>query len=139
MAFLPRGLGLLLTVWMIGLRPPTIVRTGSSDSAWWDAKESQQLLDEARVQIAQGNYAAAGALFERGAQEAKRRSDPVAAARYLSGVASAHTVRFQYRAALQGFLEARQLAKQAGDRYDTAMIALNLSSLYGESWDLESA
>src|ERR1700694_954939 len=46
---------------------------------------------------------------------------------------------FQYRASLTTFLEARQSAAAIEDHADLGAIAVNLSSLYLQMWDLPAA
>jgi tetratricopeptide (TPR) repeat protein len=86
-----------------------------------------------------GDFRAADALYLEGYREAVRRGDRLASVRYLMSAGGCELLAFRYRAALASFLRARDLATTAGDHADLGAIAVNLSSLYLEMWDLSSA
>jgi tetratricopeptide (TPR) repeat protein len=86
-----------------------------------------------------GDFRAADALYLEGYREAVRRGDRLASVRYLMSAGGCELLAFQYRAALASFLRARDLANTIGDHADLGAIAVNLSSLYLEMWDLPSA
>ena len=86
-----------------------------------------------------GNYAAAEKIFAEAALRAKARGDRIATARLLSGIGGTRMARFDYQAALNAYLEAKQVAENAGDWLDLGAVDLNLSNLYEQVWDLSAA
>ncbi len=139
MATSPRCLCLVLTLWIAVLRPSAAVRTGSPDSVWWGTKESARLQDSIRKQIKTGNFAAGEALFDKCLGEALRRGDRIAAARCKSGAAGTRMARFDYQGALAAYLQAKAWAAASRDQADLAAIDFNLSSLYQQLFDSDSA
>jgi CHAT domain-containing protein len=140
MAALPRCLCLFLTLLMIGWRPSAFIKTGSRDAGhWWGSKEAFELKHSARLFREKGNYASAEAVGLRGYQLAKQRHDDQAIVGFLIIVGGCRLAQFHYRTALDSFLEARELARAIGDQMDLGAIAVNLSSLYLQVWDFDSA
>ena len=139
MAAFGRSLCLILTLWMAGSRPPTVIPPRSPDSSpWWDQASLKIQQNALRLRKA-GDFRAADALYQEGYREAVRRGDRLASLRYLMSAGGCELLALQYRAALASFLQARDLATTAGDHADLGAIAVNLSSLYMEMWDLPSA
>src|SRR5260221_2501406 len=139
MAAFGRSLCLILTLWMAGSSPPTVIPPRSPDSSpWWDQDSLKIQQDALRLRKA-GDFRAADALYQEGYREAVRRGDRLASVRYLMSAGGCELLAFQYRAALASFLQARDLANVAEDHADLGAIAVNLSSLYLEMWDLPSA
>jgi CHAT domain-containing protein len=124
---------------MVVSRPSATIHTGSPDSSWWGSKESVDLRNLARKQISDGDYAAAEEIFAQGVVQAKHQKDRIATARYLSGVAGARRARFDYQGALSAYLESKHLAESMEDWYDLGAVDLNLSALYENVLDLDSA
>ena len=52
---------------------------------------------------------------------------------------AARLLQYRYRDAFDALLRARDIAVRLGDRTSLAAVAVNLSSLYLQTWDLESA
>jgi len=139
MAAFGRSLCLILTLWMAGSRSPTVIPPRSPDSSpWWDQASLKIQQDALRLRKA-GDFRAADALYLEGYREAVRRGDRLASVRFLMSAGGCELLAFQYRAALASFLRARDLATTAEDHADLGAIAVNLSSLYLEMWDLPSA
>ena len=139
MAAFGRSLCLILTLWMAGSRSPTVIPPRSPDSSpWWD-QASLKIQQNALQLRKAGNFRAAEALYQEGYREAVRRNDRLASVRYLMSAGGCELLAFQYRAALDSFLRARDLAATLSDHADLGAIAVNLSSLYLEMWDLHSA
>jgi len=86
-----------------------------------------------------GDFRAAEALYQRGYREAMRAGDRLFAVKYLVSAGGCQLLTFQYRAALATFLRARQSAAAIEDHADLGAIAVNLSSLYLQMWDLPAA
>src|SRR5882672_10049653 len=139
MAALGRGLCLILTLWMTGSRPPTVVPPRSPDSSPWWNQDSIHIQKEALRLRKAGDFRAAESLYRQGYQEAVRLGDRLAAVRYLMSVGGCQFGDYRYRAALSTFLEARGLAETIRDRQDLGGIAVNLSSLYLQVWDVPAA
>jgi CHAT domain-containing protein len=124
---------------MAGSRSPTVIPPRSPDSSpWWDQASLKIQQDALRLRKA-GDFRAADALYQEGYREAVRRGDRLASVRYLMSAGGCELLALQYRAALASFLQARDLASTAEDHADLGAIAVNLSSLYLEMWDLPSA
>ena len=139
MAALGLGLCLILTLWMTGSRPPTAIPPRSPDpSHWWDQGSLQIQKEALRLRKA-GDYRAAESVYRQGYREAVRLGDKLATVRYLMSVGGCQFGDYRYRAALASFLEARDLARGIGDRQDLGAIAVNLSSLYLQVWDVPAA
>jgi CHAT domain-containing protein len=139
MATCRRGLCLILTLWMVGSRSATAVRTGLPDSSpLWD-QDPRKLQKNALWLRESGDFASAESLYRQGYQESVRLGDKLAAVRYLMSVGGCQLLTFHYRGALSVYLQARDLAASIGDRADLGAIAVNLSSVYLQVWDLEAA
>jgi CHAT domain-containing protein len=140
MGTLPRCLCLILTLWMVTSRPSAAIRAGSPDSSpWWKAKEASSILQSARQFREAGNFAAAERLYRSSYDRAKGRGNNQAAIAYLSGAASCQMAQFHYRAALESYLQAKQLALSLGDRMNLEAVSINLASLYQQVGDADSA
>ena len=140
MATLPRCLCLVLTLWMVSSRPSAAIGIESLDSgSWWHSEASKALEKAARQYWNTRNFSAAEQIYQQGYEEGARRHDTVAAERYLTSVAGCRFAQFRYRDALASYLQARSLAASIRDRQELGAIAVNLSSLYQQMWDLDSA
>ncbi len=139
MATSPRCVCFVLTLWMAVLRPSAAIRSGTPDSFWWGTKESAQLQDSIRKQLKAGNFAAAEALFQKCLAEVVGRHDRIAVARCQSGIASTRMARLDYQGALSAYLAAKEAAVASSDQADLAAIDFNLSSLYQQIFDFDSA
>ena len=125
---------------MLGLRPSAGVRTGSPEPGlWWGTQQSGEIRRAARTLFNAGNFRAAEPVYQHAFELADRAHDPVAAARMLMSVAAARFATFHYSAALDAYLQAQRRALAAGDLADAAAIETNLSSLYLQVWDFDSA
>lgn len=131
---------LVLTLSMDGSRWAAAIRTGSSGTGfWWGTKESQQLgAAAARLRTA-GNFAGAEVLYERQLVLARRTHDDVAEVRSLLSIGGVRVLEHHYRSSLAPMQEARRRAKTIGDRLDQGAADFNLSSLYLQMWDVDSA
>jgi CHAT domain-containing protein len=139
MAAFGRSLCLILTLWMAGSRSPTVIPPRSPDSSpWWDQASLKIQQNALRLRKA-GDFRAADALYLEGYREGVRRGDRLASVRYLMSAGGCELLALEYRAALASFLRARELATAVDDHADLGAIAVNLSSLYLEMWDLPSA
>ena len=140
MATIPRCLCVILTLWMVSSRPSASILPGASASgALWGTQESPKyakLADRARRA---GDLTAAEALYKQGYEDAVRRHDERAMVGYLNGIAACRLTQLRYRAALETLLEAKSHAKSIGDKASLGAIAVNLSSLYLQVWDFDSA
>jgi len=135
---LVRCLCLILTLWMAGSARPAISRTVESDP-WWGTKEAVEVRKSADAFRADGNFAGVEAVDRRAYEFAVRRHDDRAAFVYLTGVGAARLVQHKYRPALDALLGARDLALRVADPVALGAVAINLSSLYLQVWDIDSA
>jgi CHAT domain-containing protein len=133
-----RGLAFVLTFWVVAW-PAASIRTGSPDSGWWGTQEALALRQAARAPTLKGDFAEAERIHQHGADLALEHHDPAARAWFLSGVADSRFARFNYRGALDAYLQAKGQAEQARDRVTLGAIEFNLSRLYQQMWDLDSA
>jgi CHAT domain-containing protein len=139
MAAFGRSLCLILTLWMTGSSPPTVIPPRLPDSSpWWDQASLEIQQDALRLRKA-GDFRAAEALYQQGYREAVRRGDRLAAARFLMSAGGSQMFALEYRAALGTFVRARDLAAGLEDHADLGGIDVNLSSLYLQMWDLPAA
>jgi CHAT domain-containing protein/tetratricopeptide (TPR) repeat protein len=135
-----RSLCLILTLWMVSLRQPRAIPTGSPPSSkWWGSQATKDIRNTAMHLRERGDFAAVESLYQDAAAEAQRRRDPLAEMRFRMGVGVARLLRFDYRGALDAYLAAKRLGEKHGYREDLGAIAFNLSSLYQQVWDAESA
>ena len=133
------SLCLILTLWMTGSRPPTVVAPRSPDSSpWWDQASIHIQTEALRLRNA-GDFHGAEQLYRQGYQEAVRIGDKLAEVRYLTSVGGCQLLAYHYRDALSTFLQARDVAAAIGDSQDLGAIAVNLSSLYLQVWDVPAA
>ena len=120
-------------------RPSTVTHAGSPESGWWRSKESAALIARAGKQIAAGDYQGTEQTYSEGVARATAHNYKIAAARYLSGVASARRARSDYQGALQAYQQSKQTFEASGDWLNLGATDLNISALYEEVWDLDSA
>jgi CHAT domain-containing protein/Tfp pilus assembly protein PilF len=86
-----------------------------------------------------GRIGDAESYFESLRREALAAGEDDVAARATGNVGGCQFALHQYRPALRSFLEAHRLADQAGDASYTAVLDVNLASLYSEMGELEAA
>jgi len=140
MATIPRCLCVILTLWMVSSRPSASILPGAPVfGAWWGTPESRKIARQADSARRAGDLAAAEAYYKQGYDDAVRRDDERAMVGYLNGIAACRLTGLRYRAALESLLEAKKHAKSIGDAESQGAIAVNLSSLYLQVWDFESA
>jgi CHAT domain-containing protein len=140
MATLHRCLCVILTLWMVSSRPSASILPGvPSFGAWWGTPESKKLAKQADSARRSGDVAGAEALYKQGHADAVRRHDERAIVGYLSGIAACMLTQLRYSAALETLLEAKRHAKATGDREALGAIAVNLSNVYLQVRDLDSA
>jgi tetratricopeptide (TPR) repeat protein len=107
-----------------------------------DHEESPKLRElrrQGNVLFRTGEYLRAIQTYENGYVEAKRSGSLRSAVRFLNNLGSARYQIFQYRDALQAYLEARDLATSQRDRESLGALCFNLSSLYFDMGDIEAA
>ncbi len=136
MASPPRGLVFVLTMvaWLTAS-----IHTGSPSSGWWGTTEAIALRQAVKKSRAQGDFAAVEGVYRRLAELAARHHDPLARAWALEGAGGASFASFDYRGALDAYLQARSFAEQARDRRSLGAIDADLASLYQQTGDLDSA
>jgi CHAT domain-containing protein/tetratricopeptide (TPR) repeat protein len=84
-------------------------------------------------------FAEAANVFQQGCQEARRRGAKGTALRFLNEVGGTQFASFQYRPAMQTYMEVRRLARANGDDEILAAAAGNLSSLYLQQGELNAS
>jgi CHAT domain-containing protein len=99
----------------------------------------EALRNEGRTLFDRREYARAEQVLQEGLKGALRLDDQPAAARFLNFSGGAQFALFHYRQALQSFREAHRLALRTGEGELVVMSSLNLSTLYLEQQDLNSA
>jgi CHAT domain-containing protein len=140
MATIPRCICVILTLWMVSSRPSASILPGApSFGAWWGTPKSRNIARQADGARRAGDLTAAEAFYKQGYDDAVRRNDERAMVGYLNGIAACRLTSLRYRAALETLLEAKNHAKSIGDAESQGAIAVNLSSVYLQVWDFESA
>ncbi len=140
MATTPRCLCVVLTLWMVSSRPTASILPGAPVfGAWWGTPESKKIAKQADNARRAGDLTAAEAHYRQGYQDALRRNDERAMAGYLNGIAACQLTQLHYRAALETLLEAKSRAKAVQDQEALGAIAVNLSSVYLQVRNFESA
>jgi CHAT domain-containing protein len=135
-----RCLCVILTLWMVSTRPSASILPGASVSgAWWGTPESRNIAKQADTARRTGDFSGAAPYYRLGYEDALRRHDERAAVGYLNGMASCSLAQMDYRGALSNYLEAKTRAQAIGDHVDLGAIAVNLSVLYSQVYDFESA
>src|ERR1022692_577232 len=138
MAPFSRGLAFFLAFWVVAW-PAASTRTGLPRSGWWGTQEALALRQAVQEPIRNGDFAGAESFYQQGADLSAQHRDPTASALFLNGVASTRLARFEYRGALDAYLEARRQAEASRDRTSLGVIDLNLASLYQQMYDFDSA
>lgn len=129
---------LFLTLWMAGSTRPAVPWTVATDP-WWGTQEALEIKRSAERLRGARDFVGAEAVDQRGYDRALERHDDCAAFAYLTGIGAARLLQFHYRTALDAFLGARDLAERARDPFAVGVSAVNLSSLYLQTWDIDSA
>jgi CHAT domain-containing protein len=138
MATITRCLCLFLTLWMAGSKRPAVPWTVASDP-WWGTEEALEIKRSVERLRGARDFAGAEAVDRRGYDLARLRHDDCASFSFLTGIGAARLFEFRYRAALDAFLGARDMAQRCGDPYAAGVSGVNLSSLYLQTWDIDSA
>jgi tetratricopeptide (TPR) repeat protein len=86
-----------------------------------------------------GKFLQAIDAYQRGYDEAQRRGDTRSARRFQANMGSAYFRLLRYRDAARAFLKVRALALREGDNEALFAVAVNLSSLYFETGELDAA
>lgn len=140
MAAFPRCLCVILTLWMVSSRPSASILPGASASgAWWGTPESKKFAKQADSARRAGDLSTAESFYKQGYEDALRRGDEHAQVGYLNGIAACQLTELHFRRALETLLEAKRHAKAIVDWGALGAIAVNLSSVYLQVWDFDSA
>ncbi len=140
MATIHRCLCVILTLWMVCSRPSASILPGASAfGAWWGTPESRDIARKADGARRAGDLKTAESYYREGYQDALRRQDERAAVGYLNGIAACQLTQLRYGDALETLLEAKSHAGAMGDWEALGAIAVNLSSVYLQVWDFDSA
>ncbi len=86
-----------------------------------------------------GHYSAAAQRFEAGWREASRFRQGDHAVRFLNNLGACRVAAFRYREGMAAYLAARDLARKMGDWDAAAGLAFNISALYLEMGEVNSA
>jgi CHAT domain-containing protein/tetratricopeptide (TPR) repeat protein len=86
-----------------------------------------------------GEYQNAIQIYENGYESAKRVGNARSALHFLNNLGSVYYQSFRYRDAVQAYLKARDLAASQGEQEILAVLDSNLSSLYLDLGETESA
>ena len=138
MVTISRCLCLFLTLWIAGSTRPAVRWTVASDP-WWGTQEALEIKRSVERLRGARDFGGAEAVDRRGYDLARLRHDDCASFSFLTGIGAARLFQFHYRAALDAFLEARDMAQRCGDPYARGVSGVNLSSLYLQTWDIDSA
>jgi tetratricopeptide (TPR) repeat protein len=130
---------LALALWMTGSRPAAGLhaRSLSSGSRWDQAYFN--ITDQALHFRQTGDLRSAERVYQQGLDEATRRNDALGSVRFVMSIGGCRLMLSEYRSALAAFLDARKRATDIQDTVDLGGIAVNLSSIYLQMWDIQSA
>jgi len=125
---------------MAATRPSSAIRAGSSDSSsWWETKEFARFTDTAHTLREAGDFARLESIYVEGYQRAKALGHTPAQINYLTNLGTARMFSLRYASALEAYLAADLLAEHSGDWSASGAIAVNLSLIYQQVGDSESA
>jgi CHAT domain-containing protein/tetratricopeptide (TPR) repeat protein len=111
-------------------RPKPAVAPPPQDAAAREPADLRDLRRRGNDLFLAGQYIRAARIYETGYRAALNRKQLGPAVRFLNNLGSAHYQLFQYRKALQAYLQARSVADRIGDKETAGAICFNLSSLY---------
>lgn len=137
MRLVMRFVVVVLLLAMIGSSAPKSARSGQRAGPQFAG--TQVLARQASALARKHEFNDAAALYEQGYRESLRRSDQAGALLFLTGLGGCRFALFQYRQALDTYLEARKLAASLKDRTSLAALSFNLASLYLTTNDVGSA
>ncbi len=86
-----------------------------------------------------GNFINAAALAQQGYRDARQAREPQLAAQFLLALGNCQFALHQYRAALQTYLEGRQLAEISHDTATAGKLDFNISSAYSQLGQIDAA
>ena len=89
--------------------------------------------------LAKGDTRGAQSLYEATVKQAAAMSDWAAASRFVNNIAGCQMARFEYREAVNSFLESRRMALQARDTEVVFATSMNLSAIYLQLGDVKLA
>src|SRR5579864_1657052 len=96
----------------------------------WDGRTFTALRARANLLFAQKRYSDAAALYESGYRQAIAHQDSSSALRFLNNIGATQFGLLRYRAAIDAFVRARDLARSMNDRAALSASCANLCSLY---------
>ncbi len=96
-------------------------------------------LNEAYHLLLSGQYLRAEELYRSVLEEAKAQGETERAGRCLTAIGNCQFATFRYRAALKSYLQARTFAETAQDWANRGSLGANISGLFLQMGDLESA
>ena len=105
----------------------------------WDGQPFQTLRVRAYDLFNRKDYAAAAELWQQGYRRAIAHHDSISALRFLNNIGTIHFGMLHYRQAIDAFVEARKLARSAGDGVTFSVTCANLCSLYMQVGDMAAA
>jgi CHAT domain-containing protein len=130
----------LLTLMLVAAgSPPRKVSTAGHSRDAANGGASSGLAREAHRLWTQYKFDRAAELYEQAAREELKAGRFELAARRLSDLAACRMARFEYRRASEAYQQALALARKHGYDLELGAIALNLSALYLQSWELDHA
>jgi len=125
---------LKLCLWLSFAIALLLVGSRSSQRRQLPAQELESAVRELKKRAAEergrGEFHAAAEIYRHAYDRALAGGSPAVALGCLNNAASAQLAGYEYAAALQSFLRARQLAQRLNNRPMQAVVWLNLSSLY---------
>ncbi|MCW5983396.1 MAG: CHAT domain-containing protein [Bryobacteraceae bacterium] len=107
-----------------------LIPTGAGQLSPLRVDELRALNKEARKLAETGQYIQAAKLFEQGYRDSFAAGNTRFAVSFLTSLANCRQFLYQFRPAMEAYLEARKLAAASGDRRMAAILSTNLASLY---------
>lgn len=116
---------------MAGFAVLTALGISLAAASPWGSVESQVYADKATKLRLQGNYSAAFEVYQQGYQQSVRTGNIAGQLKFLNSLGGCQLVQFQFKKALQFWLEGRRLAEHHPDQAEEhGAILLNLASLH---------
>jgi tetratricopeptide (TPR) repeat protein len=107
--------------------------------AYVEAPELLQLRKQGNDAYRAGSFETAAGIYERGVEAARRRGDARSEVRFLNNLGSANYRLRRYRDAVKCYLQARSLAEAQSNPEIATASSFNLSSLYLQLGEVDSA
>jgi CHAT domain-containing protein len=137
---LPRGLCVLVTIWLAWSNPSAASREESSNSTqWWGSEQFARIEKSAKQLRDSGNFAALEGVYIDAIEAARRAGHPRAQVVYRTALGNTYVYLYRYAEALNAYTQARDLAARSDDWLAAGAVAPGMSSVYFLVGDWQAA